>query len=112
MSDLQPFPHFQFVGTSSKGKVGVAELLSSGGDFLDVSDNAGTIECPLPGRGMGDVEKPQQDMAFHLIVLSLIIGCERVFDLTAVWVHPCQAHFQNLEETACKLMLLADNSTD
>ena len=60
----------------------------------------------------GDVEKLQQDMAFLLIALSLTIRCERVFGLTAVWTHPCQACFQILQEAAYKLVLLADDSTD
>ena len=59
-----------------------------------------------------DVEKPQQDMVFFLIVLSLTAGCERVFGLTAVWAHPYQAHFQILEEVAHKLVLLVDDSMD
>ena len=39
-----------------------------------------------------DVEKPHQDMAFLLIVTSLAIGCEWVFGLTAMWMHPHQIH--------------------
>ena len=56
----------------------------------------------------GDVEKPQQDMAFVLIVPSLAIMCEWVFSLTAMWVHPHQAHLPTLEGAAQKLMLLAN----
>ena len=39
----------------------------------------------------GDVERPQQDMVFVLIVPSLAIGCEQIFGLTAMWAHPHQA---------------------
>ena len=53
----------------------------------------------------GDLEKPQQDMVFHLIVPSLAIGCERVFGLITMWAHPHQAHFQTPEEVAHKLVL-------
>ena len=53
---------------------GVTQLLSSGGEFSGVSDHAGKTEYPLPGRGMDDVEKPWQDMAILLIVLSLAMG--------------------------------------
>ena len=60
----------------------------------------------------GNVEKPWQDMAFPLVVPNIIIWCKRVFGLTTVWAHPHQAHFQTLEEVACKLLLLADVSVD
>ena len=53
--------------------------------------HANTVDCPLPGRGLGWCKKPQQDMVFVLIAQSLAIGCEWVFGLTAMWVHPCQA---------------------
>ena len=56
----------------------------------------------------GDVEKPQQDMAFILIVPSPAIGCEWVFGLTAMWAHPNQAHLPNLEDATPKLMLLTN----
>ena len=46
----------------------------------------------------GDVEKPQQDMAFILIVPSLAVGCEQVFRLTAMWAHPHQAHLPTLAD--------------
>ena len=51
-------------------------------------------------------------MAFLLIVLCIVIGCERVLKLTAVWAHPYQAHFPTLPEVAHKLVLLADISKD
>ena len=54
------------------------------------------------------MEKPQQDMAFVLIVPSLAVGCEQVFGLTAMWAHPCQAHLPTQAEAAQKLMLLAN----
>ena len=60
----------------------------------------------------GNMEKPKWDMTFLLIAPSIAIGCERVFGLTAVWVHPCQVHFPTLLEEACKLMLLVDVSKD
>ena len=49
-------------------------------------------------------------MPFDLIVPSLTIGCEWVFSLTAVWVHPHQVCLPTLGEAAQKLMLLADES--
>ena len=52
-------------------------------------------------------EKSQHDMSFLLIVPSLGIRCKRVFGLTAVWAHTCQAHFLTLGEAAHKLVLLA-----
>ena len=45
----------------------------------------------------GDVGKPWQDMVFLLIVLSLAVRCKRVFGLTTMCAHPCQAHFHTLE---------------
>ena len=77
-----------------------------------VSDNAGRVECPFSGGGMGDVEKPQQDMAFLLMVPSITIRCKRVFGLTTEWAHPYQAHFELLQEVACRPVLLADVSTN
>ena len=59
---------------------------------------------------LGDAEKPQWDMVFVLIVPSLAIGCEWVFGLTAMWVHPHQACLPTWGEAAKKLMLLADKS--
>ena len=69
-----------------------------------------TVDWPLPGRGLGDAEKPQSDMAFVLIVPSLAIGCEWVFGLTAMWAHPHQAHLPTLRDIAQKLMFLANES--
>ena len=59
-----------------------------------------------------NIEKPRQDMAFLFIAPSITTGCERVFGLTAVWVHPHQACFPTLPEVACKPLLLADVSKD
>ena len=56
----------------------------------------------------GYVENPWWDMAFVLITPSLVIRCEWAFGLTAMWVHPHQAHLPTLMEVAWKLMLLAD----
>ena len=67
----------------------------------------------LLGAGTwGNIEKPRQDMVFLIIAPSTAIGCERVFGLTAVWAHLCQAHFPPLPEAACILVLLADVSKD
>ena len=55
-----------------------------------------------------DMKKPQWDMAFVLIVPGLATGCEWVFGLTAVWVHPCQAGLPTLREAVQRLMFLAD----
>ena len=60
----------------------------------------------------GDVEKPNQDMAFLLIAPNLAVGCEWVFRLTAVWMHLCQAHLPVLVDAAQKLLLLVDEGTD
>ena len=60
----------------------------------------------------GDAEKPQQDMVFVIIVPSLAIGCEQIFGLTAMRVHPCQACQPILMEVTQKLMLLADEGTN
>ena len=59
---------------------------------------------------LGAAEKPWQDMAFVLITPSLAIGYEWVFGLTAMWVHPHQAHLPTLGEAAQKLMLLPSKS--
>ena len=60
----------------------------------------------------GDVEKPQQDMAFLLISPSTDSGAERFFGIVMVWAHPCQACYHNLEVAAHKLVLLADGHAD
>ena len=73
-----------------------------------VCNYANTVDCPLPDWGLGDVEKPWQDMVFVFIVPSLATGCEWVFGLTAMWAHLHQAHLPNLAEAIQKLMLLAN----
>ena len=88
--------------------MGVTWLLPGGHVVPAAHNHANTVDHPLPGRSLGDVEKPWQDMAFVLIAPSLAIGCERVFGLTAMWVHPHQAHLPTLGEPAWKLILLAD----
>ena len=60
----------------------------------------------------GDVWKPQQDMAFLLIVPSITVGYEMVFGLVVVWLYPCQACYHSLEEAIHKLVLLVDESAD
>ena len=60
----------------------------------------------------GDIEKPQQDMAFLLIMPSIATGCERFFGLIAVWVHPHQACYSTLEGAVCRLVPLEDRSAD
>ena len=56
--------------------------------------------------------KPWWDMAFMLIAPSTDAWGEWVFGLTAMWAHPHQAHLHTLEEVACKLLLLADDTPD
>ena len=60
----------------------------------------------------GDTKKGWWDMALLLIVPSLAVGCEWVFGLTAMWVHPCQAHLPTLGEVTQKLRLLTDISSN
>ena len=47
-------------------------------------------------------------MVFILIAPSLAIGCEWVFSLTAMWVHPHQACLPTLADATWNLMLLAN----
>ena len=51
-------------------------------------------------------------MAFLLMVPSLAIGCEQVFRLTAMWMHPHKDHLPMLADAAHKLLLLAGEGTD
>ena len=60
----------------------------------------------------GEVEKPQWDMAFLMIVPSNKAGSDQVFCLAAMWVHPHQGCLSTLVEAAWKLMLLVDNGPD
>ena len=60
----------------------------------------------------GETEKPQQDMAFVLIVPNLAVGCEWVFGLTSMWMYPHQVCLPTLAEAAQKLMWLADEGTN
>ena len=55
------------------------------------------------------MEKPQQDMAFLLIVPNITAECED-FGLVAVWAHPHQAHYHTLEVAAHKLVLPVEES--
>ena len=92
--------------------MGVIQLLPCGYAVLDACNHAKAVDCPLTGRGLGRCGKPQQDMAFVLIVPILAIECEWVFGLAAVWVHPHQACLPTLVVAAQKLMLLADKGTN
>ena len=56
----------------------------------------------------GTMEKPGNDTAFLLIAPSLAIGCERIFDLMAVWVHPHQTCLASPVEVAQCLVLQAN----
>ena len=47
-------------------------------------------------------------MAFVLIAQSLAIGCEKVFGLMAMWVHPHEPCLPTLVDATQKLILLAD----
>ena len=60
----------------------------------------------------GDVGKSQHDMAFLLIAPSITMRYERVFGLVAESANPHQAHYHLLEEAACKLVLLVNESVD
>ena len=60
----------------------------------------------------GDAKKPQWDMVFLLIMLSIATGYKRVFGHVTVWAHPHQAHYTTLVEVAHRLMLFIDNSAD
>ena len=51
-------------------------------------------------------------MAFILIAPSLAIGCELVFGLTAMLMHPHHVHLPTLVEVAQKLILLANKGTN
>ena len=60
----------------------------------------------------GDVEKPQHNIAFLMIVPSTNIGGKQIFGVTAVWAHPHQGPLNRLGEAACKLALLIDDGPD
>ena len=100
------------MGTSDRSEVGFTQLLTSGEKFPGVSNHAGTTEHPLSGRGVGWCRETLWDMAFLLIAPSITVGYEKVFGLVALWAHPHQASYQSLEEAACKLALLVDESMD
>ena len=51
-------------------------------------------------------------MTFLLIAPNMDGRGEYVFGLTAVWVHPHQAHLHTLEEAVHKLLLLTDDGPD
>ena len=51
-------------------------------------------------------------MALLLIAPCLATGCERVFGLVAVWVHPCQVCLASVVEVAQCLLLLTDEGPD
>ena len=48
----------------------------------------------------GNTEKPRNNVAFLLITPSLAVGCERIFGLMAVWVHPHQTYLMSMVEAA------------
>ena len=59
-----------------------------------------------------EVEKPQWDMAFLMIVPSTNARGDQVFGLATMWVHPHQGCLSTLVEAAQKLMLLVDDGPD
>ena len=60
----------------------------------------------------GDAEKPQWDMAFLLIMLSITPEHKRIFSLINAWAHPCQACYTTLADAVCRLVLLMDGSAN
>ena len=72
----------------------------------------GQLTALAQAGAWGDVEKPHQDVVFLLIVPSLAVGCEWVFRLTTVWMHPHQVCLPTLADVAQKLLLLADEGVD
>ena len=60
----------------------------------------------------GNTEKYRNDMAFLLMAPSLAIGCERIFTLMAMWVHPHQTCLVSLVEVAQCLLSLANEGLD
>ena len=70
------------------------------------------LTTPSQAGAWGEVEKPQWDMAFLIIVPSNNTKGDPVFGLAAVWVHPHQGCLSTLVEAAWKLMLPVDNGPD
>ena len=97
---------------STKATWGFTQLLPCSCAVSSVHNHTKAVDHPLPGEGLGDVEKPQQDMAFVLIAPGLAIGCEQIFGLAAVWMYPHEVHLPTLAEAALKLMLLASEGTN
>ena len=97
---------------SIKSQVGFAWLLSSGNAIPGVGDYTSTAGHPLPGRGLGRGREAPAGYGLHADNTKYWCQVEWVFGLTAVWAHPCQAHHHTLEETAHKLLLLADDGPD
>ena len=56
----------------------------------------------------GDIQKPQCNIAFLLIVLGKTVEGEMAFRLVVVWMHPHQACLPSLDEVSRKLTLLID----
>ena len=61
---------------------------------------------------MGKHEEAQARHGIFINSACITIGCERVFGLTVVWAHLCQACFLTLQETVSKVVLLVDISKD
>ena len=90
----------------------VTWLLPYSHAILSVHNHAEAFDCSLQGGGLERCGKPWQDMAFILIVPSLVIGCKWALGLSAVWTHPCQVCLPTLAEMAQKMMLLASKGTN
>ena len=60
----------------------------------------------------GDVEKPHQDMAVLLIVLSLAVGCEWIFWTDCHVYAPQKVCLPTLVDVDQKLLLLTDEGAD
>ena len=90
--------------------MGVPWLLPCSQAVPSACHHTNSVDCPLSGRGQGEVEKPQWDMAFPIIVPSTNARGDQVFSLAVVWANPHQGHLSTLVEAAQKLMLLADDA--
>ena len=72
----------------------------------------GELATLFQAGALGHMEKPCQDMAFLLMAPSLAVGCEWVFRLTSVWMHPHQVHLPPLADVAQNQLLLADEGAN
>ena len=79
---------------------------------LSLYHHTGAADHTFPGGILGRCGEASSRYDIFVNGISLAVGCEWVFGLTAVWMHPCQVCLPTLADAAPKLLLLVDEGAN